>query len=153
MTIKNSSVSFNHATADDLFFGGGGGIFNFAEQGNTANVVATGLTMVGNTALVGHGGAIANGNLDGAAAITTISQSRIGPSNGQNPNQAIFGGGLYNDGTLGPASLTLQPGTIVAHNQATNDGGGVYSTGTYASLSIAAGVVFLANSPDNVVKN
>jgi predicted outer membrane repeat protein len=150
LTITNSSVSFNHAAHDDDFFGGGG-IFNFAENGNTASLVATGLTMIGDTKLGGHGGAIGNGSLDSAAvAVATISQSRIGPPNGKDPNQAIFGGGISNDGRFGPASLTLQPGTIVAHNQATNDGGGVYSTGAQASLSIAPGVVFLANTPDDV---
>ena len=150
LTITNSSVSFNHAAHDDDFFGGGG-IFNFAENGNTASLVATGLTMTGNTKLGGNGGAIGNGSLDSAAvAVATISQSRIGPANGQDPNQAIFGGGISNDGRFGPARLTLQPGTIVAHNQATNDGGGVYSTGANASLSIGPGVVFLANAPDDV---
>ena len=33
---------------------------------------------------------------------------------------------------------------------AVNDGGGVYSTGANASLSISPGVVFLANIPDDV---
>jgi hypothetical protein len=148
LTIDNSNVSFNRDMHSESFFGGGG-IFNFAEGGNTASLVATGLTMIGNTC-GGNGGAIGNGTLDGASpAVATISHSRIGPPNGQNPNQAVFGGGISNDGTFGPASVTLQPGTIVAHNQASNDGGGIYSTGTNASLSIAPGVVFLANTPDD----
>jgi hypothetical protein len=36
------------------------------------------------------------------------------------------------------------------HQPRTLTGGGVYSTGANASLSIAPGVVFLANTPDDV---
>ena len=150
LTINHSTVSFNRALGTDPFFGGGGGITNFAELGNTASVVATHLTMTGNTAPAGHGGAIANQGGDGTAALVTIAQSTIGPPNGINPNSAIIGGGIYNDGTLGPASVSLQPGTIVAHNQAASDGGGLYNTGTHSHLLIGPGVVFLFNSPDNV---
>jgi hypothetical protein len=94
--------------------------------------------------------AIDSANLDGAAVIATISQSQIGPPNSLNPNRAVLGGGIYNDGTLGPASLSLRSGTVVAHNRATVDGGGVDSAGPNASLSIAPGVVIPFNSPNNV---
>ena len=149
MTIKNSTVAFNRTlSAGGGIFGGGGSIFNFAESGNTASVVATGLTMTGNTALGGQGGAIDNENGGGAAALVTIAQSKIGPPNDLNPNKAILGGGIYNDGSDAPAGVSLLPGTILAHNQATADGGGIYNLG--GALSIAPGVVFLANSPGNV---
>src|SRR5262245_16536878 len=75
LTINHSTVSFNRALGTDPFFGGGGGITNFAELGNTASVVATHLTMTGNTAPAGHGGAIANLGGDGTAALVTIGQS------------------------------------------------------------------------------
>ena len=149
LTINNSNVAFNRTlAADGGLFGGGGGIFNFAESGGTASMVATGLTMTGNTAPAGHGGAIDNENVDGAAALVTIAHSRIGPINGMNPNQASLGAGIYNNGSLGPAIISLQPGTIISHNQATLDGGGIYNTG--GVLSIAPGVLILFNSPNNI---
>lgn len=151
LTINNSTVSFNKGMGEDPFFGGGGGITNFAELGNTASLIATHLTMTGNTAPAGHGGGIADLCGDGRAALVTVAQSMIGPvNNSPTPNTAILGGGIYNDGTQCPASVSLQPGTIIAHNQATNDGGGLYNTGTYSHLLIGPGAVFLFNSPDNI---
>ena len=150
LTINNSTISFNRTLSSDPSFDGGGGIVNFAESGGTASMVATGLTMTGNTASTGRGGAIDNENVDGAAALVTIAHSRIGPINGMNPNQASLGGGIYNNGSLGPAIISLQPGTIITHNQATLDGGGIYNAGAYSRLSIAPGVVILFNSPDNI---
>jgi parallel beta-helix repeat protein len=155
LTIDHSSVSFNRAlaTPDDYPFNGGGGIFNFAEAGNTASLVATHLTMTGNLARTANGGAIHNLEFTATAATVTLAQSFIGPASGTlNGNQALLGGGIYNEaccGPGGPATVSLQAGTIIAHNQATIDGGGVYNDAS-GNLLIAPGVVFLFNSPDNV---
>ncbi len=105
--------------------------------------------MAATSAMTGNCQPTTNGNLDGAAAVATIGQSRIGPERPE-PEPGDLRRRHLHDGIFAPASLTLQPGAIVAHNQATNDGGGVYSTGANASLSIAPGVVFLANVPNDV---
>jgi hypothetical protein len=110
--------------------------------------------MTGNLARTANGGGIHNLDAFGAAAATvTLSQSFVGtaPPTG-NGNQALLGGGIYNEaafGPGGPASVSLQAGTIIAHNQASSDGGGVYNDAS-GSLLISPGVVFLLNSPDNV---
>lgn len=155
LIIDHSSVSFNRslATPDDYPFNGGGGIFNFAEgDGNTASLVANHLTMTGNLTQA-NGGAIHNLEFTATAATVTLSHSLIGSASGTlNGNQAVLGGGIYNEaccGPGGPATVSLQAGTIIAHNQATTDGGGVYNDAS-GNLLIAPGVVFLFNSPDNV---
>jgi hypothetical protein len=110
-------------------------------------VVATHLALIGNTAINTQGGGIENlCAFGGAGALVTLSQSFVGG------NQSVLGGGIYNDanfGPGGPASISLQAGTIIANNQASSDGGGVYNSAT-GSLLIAPGVLFLLNSPDNV---
>ena len=82
--------------------------------------------------------------------MVSISQSVIGSLTGASPNQAQYGGGIYNDGSTGPAAVTLGAGTVVARNQAVIDGGGVYNTGAAAKLVIGRGALFLFNSPDNI---
>ena len=152
LVINNSVIAFNRSLASDGgIFGGGGGIFNFAESGNTASVVATHMIMTGNSAPAGHGGGIDNANGgDGKAALVSISQSIIGSLTGASPNRAVLGGGIYNDGSAGPASVSLGKGTLVIHNQATTDGGGIFNTGTDAQLAISPDVLLLFNSPDNI---
>ena len=151
LVINNSVVASNRSlAADGAPFGGGGGIFNFAESGHTASVVATHLILTGNSAPAGQGGGLDNENLDGKAAVVSISQSIVGSLTGASPNQAVFGGGIYNDGSTGPASVSLGKGTIIIRNAATTEGGGIYNTGADAQLAISPGVVFLFNSPDNI---
>src|SRR5205807_332499 len=118
MTINNSTVAYNSVLGpvDAFPFNGGAGIFNFSEGGNTASLVATHLALIGNTAPNTQAGGIEN--LDafgGAAALVTLSQSLV------EGNQSVLGGGIYNDaafGPGGPATISLQAGTVVAHNQA-----------------------------------
>ena len=125
------------------------------EGGFTARVVATRLLLTGNLARTSNGAGIDNLNaFGGAAALVTLSQSLVGPApftpNGG--NQALLGGGIYNDAIFspgGPARVSLQAGTVIAHNQVSIDGGGVYNS-VSGSLLIAPGAVFLVNSPDNV---
>jgi hypothetical protein len=147
MTINNSTVADNIAQgaggSGAYPFNGGGGIFNFSENGNTANLTATHMILTGNTAPASQGGGIQNFNLGGAGANVTVSQSLL------SGNQSILGGAIYMDATSGPASVSLQPGTIIVHNQATIDGGGIYNTGG-GVVSTAPGVVFLFNTPDNI---
>ena len=151
LVINSSVVAFNRSlAADGAPFGGGGGIFNFAESGNTASVVATHMLLTGNSAPQGEGGGLDNENLDGRAAVVSISQSIIGSLTGASPNRAVLGGGIYNDGSTGPASVSLGKGTLVIRNQATTDGGGIFNTGADAQLAINPGAVVLFNSPDNI---
>ena len=152
LVINNSVVVFNSSLASDGgIFGGGGGIFNFAESGNTASVVATHMILTGNSAPAGQGGGIDNANGgDGKAALVSISQSILGSLTGASPNTALLGGGIYNDGSAGPAAVSLGRGTLIIRNEATTDGGGIFNTGANAQLAINPGVVVLFNSPDNI---
>ena len=152
LDLDNSIVAYNRSlAADGQPFGGGGGIFNFAESGNTTRLVATHLVLAGNSAPQGEGGGIDNENLDGKAALVSISQSLIGSLTGAGPNRAQYGGAIYNDGSTGPASVSLGSGAVVARNQASIEGGGVYNTGAGATLTISPGALVVFNSPDNVV--
>jgi hypothetical protein len=83
----------------------------------------------------------------------TLSQSTIGPSFGtSNANRALLGGGIYEflyPGLGGTASVSLVNGTTVAHNVASETGGGVLVC-PGATLSLGTGRVVM-NTPDNVV--
>jgi predicted outer membrane repeat protein len=147
LTIDGSAVSFNRASAGD-----GGGIANYGVNGHTASALITNSVMVGNLARNGEGGAIANGTgAAGGTATMSLGSTDIGSAVPPylNPNQAKLGGGIYNDGSHGPASVSLQAQTNVVHNTASVDGGGIYNTNG-ASLLIAPGVIILFNSPDNI---
>ena len=146
LTIDSSSVSFNFAKVGD-----GGGLANYGVNGNTASAVVTGSTLIGNLARSGNGGAIANvTGISGGTATLTLASTNVasGPPY-LNPNQAKLGGGVYNDASHGPASVSLQAGANIVHNQATIDGGGVYNTGG-GTLLIAPGAIILFNTPDNI---
>jgi len=151
LTIDGSTVSFNSVTGPTAAFGGGGGIANVAQDGTTASLVATSTTFTGNLAKNNSGGGLYNLNFfGGAAALATLAQSPLSQAPDYlNTNQAQLGGGIANDGTAGLASLSLQPGSHVVHNQASIDGGGIYNTGDSGLFSITGAVVFL-NSPDQI---
>jgi hypothetical protein len=146
LTIDSSSVSFNFAKVGD-----GGGIANYGVNGNTASAVITGSTLIGNLARSGNGGAIANvTGVSGGTATLTVAATNVasGPPY-VNPNEAELGGGVYNDGSHGPASVSLQAGANIVHNQASIDGGGVFNTAG-GILTIAPGAIILFNTPDNI---
>jgi hypothetical protein len=82
---------------------------------------------------------------------TTIGSSSSRAPYSINPNQAVFGGGIFNWSMGGPADVTLGSGAMVIGNQASVDGGGVFNADG-ATLSIAGGLV-LFNHPDNVVND
>jgi hypothetical protein len=151
LTIDGSTVSFNSVTGPTLAFSGGGGIANVGEEGTTASLVATSTTFRGNLAKNNSGGGLYNLNFfGGAAALATLAQSPLSQAPDYlNQNQAQLGGGIANDGTAGLASLSLQPGAHVVHNQASVDGGGLYNTGASGDFLITGAVLFL-NSPDNI---
>src|SRR5262249_54814283 len=143
VTLDHSTVSFNRALDGD-----GGGLSNYGECDFTASVVATDSALGGNLALQGEGGAIYNSNGNacgpGGSANVTLAKTRVGQiGTSLNPNQAAYGGGIFNENGDGFSSLSLQPGTVVVHNRAVHDGGGVFECAG-ASLTIAPGVsVFL----------
>ena len=148
LTIDHSTIAFNRALGSVAPPGqpsfGGAGIMNFSESGFTSSVVATHVTMTGNQSPAGYG-AIDNLNAGGAAALVTLSQSFLAG------NQAALGAGIYNDtfDPSGPASISLQAGTIITLNHASIDGGGVYNSAT-GNLQIAPGATVVLNSPNNI---
>jgi hypothetical protein len=146
-----------------LFISGSTIANNFAFDGggiaDTGTVLAlTDTTVSGNTAIDAGGGvytvdgsftrAIINGNssndLGGGVFVAfggnaTFTQSTI--SN----NGAVDGGGIYVDGD-GPTTFDLFDGTTVNDNQASGNGGGLFSTGQEAQINNTS---FVHNSAVN----
>ncbi len=138
---------------------GGGGIANISGDpgsgGGNAVLTMSGSTLVGNLARQGLGGAIANVSqgADASTSIvsTTIGSTRLQPPYSLNPNQAEFGGGIFNWAMQGPADVTLGTGAVVVGNQAFITGGGVFNADG-ATLTVAGGLVLL-NHPNNIVND
>ena len=143
MTVSNCIVSGNRATNT-----AGGGIFCYygnlnvlgcTMSGNSAlwggaiesvfaNQTVVGSTLTGNSAV--GGGAIYSGN------ILTVVRSTLSGNSATN-----YGGGIYNDGLGGQASLVVS-NSILTGNSA-GAGGGLYSSGSFggATLTIANSTV------------
>jgi len=148
LNIDQSTVAFNVGQTGD-----GGGIANYGECDSTASVLVTNSSFGGNLATKGEGGGIYNSNGLGcgnATANVTVANSNIGRTgNSINPNKAKYGAGFYNENGDGSSSLSLQSKTLVAGNQASVNGGGVFNCGG-AALS-TAGSTLISNSPNNLV--
>ena len=155
-TLTGSTVAFNRTTGDDLDTDSGGGGYvqygNDCEEETTASLVATQTSFGGNLAKSSVGGAIFNVNYGPeGGALVTLAQSptlRVGFS--LNDNQALWGGGIFNFGD--GASVALQPGAHIVHNQAFVSGGAVFND-CDATLSVAPGVGIMQNTPNQVVTN
>ena len=150
LLIDNSTVSLNNVPGSG-FPDGGGGIYNAATNEHVATVQATNMRLGGNRAKYGLGGGIANVNFDGDSALVTLAGTpalRV-LAGSLNDNQAALGGGVFNVGFGGTADVAFQAKTAVVHNQAFESGGGLFNacSGTF---SIAPGVVFLGNTPQNI---
>ena len=177
MTLHDSIVSGNGATVggggirSDAYYGdavlvvdgstiagnttgqSGGGVDAVGMHGFTASVSLAGSTVAANrTGARGVGGGI-DGYVDpsGGALTITIASSRIGarPLHANDGNEAGFGGGIAANGDNGPASIDLDPGTVLVANVATFDGGGIF-TRNGASLAAGPGVLMLLNRPNDV---
>jgi hypothetical protein len=148
VTLDHATVAFNRVTDGD-----GGGISNYGECSNTASLVATNSAFGGNLATEGEGGAIYNTN--GAPcgtgyALVTLSNTSVGRISGiLNPDKARYGGGIFSENGDGSSNVTLQPGTAVAGNQASVNGGGVFNCG--GSTLTILGAVLLLNQPNNLI--
>src|SRR5207302_1092963 len=112
-------------------------------------------TLVGNLARQGLGGAIINldqgGEADVSIASTTIGSTTPTRPYTLNPNQAAFGGGIFNWAAAGPASVSLTAGTVVVGNQASVDGGGVFNAD--GATLFTSGATILLNHPDNIAND
>jgi hypothetical protein len=149
LTVDSTTVAYNAVSGEQS---GGGGIANIS-GGFDAELQVSGSTLIGNLARQGLGGAVANAS-QGGEAHTSIDSTTIGSTTAKppytlNPNQAAFGGGIFNWSMGGPANVTLGSGAFVVGNRASVDGGGVFDADG-ATLTLAGGQVLL-NHPDNVV--
>jgi hypothetical protein len=133
VSIWNSVVGWNTVTGDTPS-SGGGGISNVSFA-HPAIVEAHGLTLVGNTAPHGNGGAALNASAPGPAQMaldtTTVRE-----------NQALSGGGIFDSAAV----LSLGAGTVVRDNTASIDGGGVCNT---ADTTFSNAGLVRDNRPDN----
>lgn len=146
----DSSVTLNSTTVSANGAAFGGAVMNEAEGSGTAGFSANATTFVGNHA--DTGGAIYDDGINGSAVVT-LSQSTIGPSFGtSNANRAHLGAGIYEylyPGLGGTTSVALVNGTTIAHNVASETGGGVLVC-PGATMSLGTGRVVM-NTPNNVV--
>ena len=134
VTLVSSTISANN----------GGGVWNEGAAGTTASFTALGSTITGNAAPFSEGGAIFNtNNDDDGTALVTLSRTSV------TANRAALGGGIFNDERFGIADVTLQSGTAVMHNQATETGGGICNNG--GSLTVGPGALVILNVPNNIV--
>jgi hypothetical protein len=151
LMMGTTTVAYNVVSGEQS---GGGGIVNIS-GGFDAELTVSGSTIVGNLARKGLGGGIANvsqgGEANASIDSTTIGSTSPKPPFTINPNQALFGGGIFNWAAGGSARVTLGSGGFVVGNQASLDGGGVFNADG-ATLALAGGNVLL-NHPDNVVND
>jgi hypothetical protein len=92
LTINNSTINGNSVP------GSGGGIYNFAQGGNTATLTITNGTISGNSATGGLGGGIFNSTASGGTATPRLSNTIVAgnTTNSTTPNDI--------DGTVDPSS-------------------------------------------------
>jgi predicted outer membrane repeat protein len=151
VTLSNSSVSFNRVVGSDFDTDSGGGGYRQESDcgGDTASLVATGSSLIGNLARNSVGGGIFNVSYSGSALVTLGTTSIASGPPYLNPNQAMFGGGIFNWDTN--ANVALQPGGNIVHNKAFVNGGGVFND-CGATLTVTGGLITL-NSPNQVFTN
>jgi hypothetical protein len=128
MTIRNSTVSGNSA-AD------GGGIAN--RDGGDLKIRRS--TIVGNSATDRGGGIFNQVHVRVAARVDIVNSTVSG-------NSARLGGGIYNSGFLDVASASITNSTI-AHNFASDEGGGVRQEFDEASISLKNTLIALDTAP------
>ena len=139
LVINNSIVAFNRSlAAGGAPFGGGGGIFNFAESGNTASVVATHMLLTGNSAPQGEGGGLDNENLDGRAAVVSISQSIIGSLTGASPKRPC---------SAAASTTTAAPARPASHSARAHSSSETKQRRTAAASSIRAPTLSSRSTP------
>jgi hypothetical protein len=153
-TVSGTMVAFNTVSGQQS---GGGGIVNASGNDDSgdgnAELTISGSVLVGNLARQGLGGAIGNLSLGGSADVsiggTVIGSTSLSKPYTLNPNQALFGGGIFNGQMGGPASVSLGPGSAVVGNQALVDGGGIFNADDATFTNI--GAIVMLNHPDNIV--
>ena len=147
VTLVSSTIAYNNAPAiAEIGQAGGGGIYNFAGTDFLASVTASGSAIRGNLARTSNGGGILNAAGGGSALVSLVSTSVSSLSGTVNPNQARWGGGIYNSGD--GADVTLGKGASVNHNIASGTGGGIFNE-CNGTITLAGGLVFL-NNPNNI---
>ena len=154
VTITNSAITNNTANVE----GFGGGIANAAFSELLAQLTITGSQIRGNLARNGVGGGIYNQGVFGTALVSLASTSISQATGTLNPNQAQFGGGIYNvqfsdgAGDDGVADVSLQAGGSIVRNQAAVTGGGVFND-CGATFSQVPGANVMLNRPNNIVNS
>jgi hypothetical protein len=151
LTIDSSSVTGNSASV-------GGGIYS---SGNTT-VTVTNCTISGNTATGTSGTAASGGGIfnDGTALATNLTAALIVSNSTLSGNSATShdgeGGAIYNDGSLGHATVSVKNSTLsgnsaVLHGSGiVNVRGGNNSTPNSATLTIGSTILKAGASGENI---
>ena len=84
-------------------------------------------------------------------ALVSLASTSVSPQSGTlNPNQAEFGGGIYNSGD--GADVTVGAGGSIVANVASINGGGIFSE-CDGTVSVLPGAVIMLNHPNNIVND
>jgi hypothetical protein len=109
--------------------------------------VLTSSIVSGNRAGNGKGGNIANGavaaNSAGPSTVSLIG-SRL------SYGQALWGGGIFNNGEYALTTVTLDASSSIRYNQGYSDGGGIYNFDN-GGIELAGGAAVDSNSPNDRV--
>jgi hypothetical protein len=108
--------------------------------------------IAGDVARSGLGGGIDSFvDPSGGATVVSVASSTIGPRPTQlnDGNRALWGGGIAANGAYGTAAVVLHAGTVLVGNVAAFDGGGVFERNG-ATLVTEPGVLTALNRPNNI---
>jgi predicted outer membrane repeat protein len=144
IVLTGTTVADNTAPGPDRQ---GGGIANYSVGGHAASVELASSTLRLNRAGNGFGGNIANGApTSGTTAASTLSMTGSQIVYGQ----ALWGGGIYNNGRYAVATTIIGAGSSVMHNLAFTaaGGGGIYNP-TDGTIVISPRATVSSNSPDD----
>ncbi len=144
IVLTGTTVADNTAPGPDVQ---GGGIANDSVGRHAATVTLASSTLRLNRAGNGFGGNVANGALtSGTTAGSTVSLDGSGVVYGQ----ALWGGGIYNNGHYAQATLDVGAGSSVTQNLAfTQQGGGGIYNPTGGTVIISPDATVSSNSPDD----
>ncbi len=148
MELHGTTVAYNNVSGSGEYTGGGG-LVNYAESGLTASLTLVDSFVNGNLARNSVGGGFINlSDTDGTAALTLANTKVWQAPNTLNPNEARYGGGIYNREDDGLAIVSLRPGTVITRNKASVTGGGICN---YGGSVVSTGALIMFNTPNNWV--
>jgi hypothetical protein len=139
LTVNYSSIidnTANNYNIDITISGEGGGIYN----NNSATLTVSYSSISDNTAGTAGGGIYNDASSSTLFGIVTVSDSTI------SGNQAHFGGGIYNDGTLTVSNSAIYNNRAFGIQLSSGvyqsgDGGGIYNNSNYGTTTVYSNAI------------